>query len=134
MNDAVYRCPHCGQMFNGSNEDVGMVAECPSCGNAFALKTLNDVLGKRPNGFMCYLGILRNYFVFTGRLRRREFWWAFIFWWVSYLVSLIVDFVIWGSPKWCTVIVSLGTLIPLVAAQVRRLHDTNKSGWWLPLI
>jgi uncharacterized membrane protein YhaH (DUF805 family) len=67
-------------------------------------------------------------------MRRREFWWAFFFWWVVYILSLVVDFMIWGSPNWCFVIVSLGTLIPLAAAQVRRLHDTNKSGWWIPLI
>ena len=134
MSDAIFKCPHCGQMFNGSIEDVGAEAECPSCGNAFVLEILRDASIKRPNVFMCYLGMLGKYFGFKGRMRRWEFWWAFLFWGVIYFVSAILDIILWGAPSWCTAIVSLGTLIPLVAAQVRRLHDTNKSGWWLPLI
>lgn len=134
MSEAVFQCPHCGQMFNGSKEDVGAEAECPSCGNAFVLEELNDAHGKRPSGFMCYIGIFRKYFGFKGRMRRREFWWAFFFWWIVYILSAVADFVIWDSLNWCFYIVSIGTLIPLVAAQVRRLHDTGKSGWWMPLI
>ena len=133
MSDAIFKCPHCGQMFNGSKEDVGVEAECPSCGNNFRLEDMG-ALEKRPNGFMCYLGIFKNYFGFRGRMRRREFWWAFLFWWGVYLAALIVDFMVWNSPNWCIVLVSLGTFIPLAAAHVRRLHDTNKSGWWMPLI
>ena len=134
MSETAFKCPHCGQMFNGSKDDIGAEAECPSCRNSFVLEELRDTYGKHPNGFMCYLGIFKRYFGFKGRMRRREFWWAFFFWWVVYILSLVVDFVIWGSPNWCFAIVSLGTLIPLAAAQVRRLHDTNKSGWWIPLI
>ncbi len=134
MTDVLFKCPHCGQVFNGSGEDVSAEAECPLCGNAFKLEPLKGAQVDRPNAFMCYIGMLRKYFVFKGRTRRREFWWAFLFWWVVYLVSVIVDVMIWDSPNWCAVIVSLGTLIPLAAAQVRRLHDTNKSGWWVPLI
>ena len=134
MSEEIFKCPHCGQMFNGSKEDVGAETECPSCGNNFRLEELGAEFSNRPNAFMCYLGIFKNYFGFKGRMRRREFWWAFLFWWVVYLASLIMDFMIWGSPNWCAVVTSLGTLIPLVAAQVRRLHDTNKSGWWMPLI
>lgn len=134
MSEAIFKCPHCGQMFNGSKDDIGAEAECPSCGNTFVLEELRRFHGKRPNGFMCYLGIFKRYFGFMGRMSRREFWWAFFFWWAVYFLSLVVDFMIWSSPNWCFAIVSLGTLIPLVAAQVRRLHDTNKSGWWMPLI
>ena len=134
MSEVVFKCPHCGQMFTGFREDVGAVAECPSCGKSFTLEASGRALETRPNGLMCYLGMFRKYFGFKGRMRRRDFWWAFLFWWLVYFVSMIVDFIIWGSPNWCTAIVSLGTLIPLIAAQVRRLHDTNKSGWWIPLI
>lgn len=135
MSDALFRCPHCGQMFVGSKEDVGAEAECPSCGSAFELKPSGEAFEKRPNGFMCYIGALRKYFVFKGRMRRREFWWAFLFWWITTFVAGIVDFMVWGKANsWCGIIVSLGTLTPLVAMQARRLHDTNKRGWWMPLI
>ena len=134
MSNAVYRCPHCGQRFNGLLEDAGADAECPSCGNVFTLEALSVAPGKLPNGFLCYLGIFKKYFGFKGRMRRREFWWAFLFWWVTYIGVIVADIVIWGAPDWCVAIFSLGGLIPLVAAQVRRLHDTNKSGLWVPLI
>ena len=134
MSDAVFKCPYCGQMFDGSKDDVGKQTECPSCGNYFVLEESGHACRKRPNPLVCYFKMFRNYFGFKGRMRRREFWWAYLFWWVSYLAAAVVDFMVWGSLNWCMAIVGLGTLIPLVASQVRRLHDTNKSGWWMPLI
>lgn len=134
MSDALFRCPHCGEMFYGSKEDVGAEAECPSCGNVFVLEESGTTRGKRRNPLMCYLGIFRNYFGFKGRMRRREFWWAFLFWWVVYLISVFADILAWGELGWCTAIVGYGSLIPFAAAHARRLHDTNKRGWWMPLI
>ena len=134
MSGAVFKCPHCGQMFKGSKEDVGAEAECSSCGKAFTLEVLDGSVGKQLNPFMCFLGLYRKYFGFNGRMRRREFWWAFLFLWMGYILSFVVDVTIWGSANWCFFVFSLGSIIPLVAAQVRRLHDTNKSGWWVPLI
>ena len=131
MSAVIFKCPHCGQKLAGEAENIGLVVECPSCGNNF---TLASMCKSKPNPIMCYFGIYRNYFGFRGRMRRREFWWAFLFWWVSLIAAAIVDFAIWGSLDWCSAIFSLGSQIPLVAAEVRRLHDTNKSGWWLPLI
>lgn len=134
MNEVLFKCPCCGQKLGGTKDDVGAEVECPTCGKSFVLEESDVAREKRPNGFMCYLGMLRNYFGFRGRMRRREFWWAFLFWWIVYLLSAITDLVIWGDLSWCVAVVALGTFIPLEAAQVRRLHDTNKSGWWVPLI
>ena len=134
MSEVVFRCPCCGQKLGGAKNDVGAEEECPTCGKSFDLEETDVAREKRPNGFMCYWGMLRNYFGFRGRMRRREFWWAFLFWWIVYLLSVIADLAIWGCMSWCAGVVSLGTFIPLAAAQVRRLHDTDKSGWWMPLI
>lgn len=134
MSEVVFRCPYCGQKLSGAKNDVGAEVECPTCGKSFVLEEKDVVREKLPNGFKCYWGMLRNYFGFRGRMRRREFWWAFLFWWIVYLLSVIADLAIWGCMSWCAGVVSLGTFIPLAAAQVRRLHDTDKSGWWMPLI
>ena len=134
MSEVVFRCPYCEQKLSGTKNDVGAEVECPTCGKSFVLEEADVAREKRPNGFMCYWGMLRNYFGFRGRMRRREFWWAFLFWWIVYLLSVIADLAIWGCMSWCAGVVSLGTFIPLAAAQVRRLHDTDKSGWWMPLI
>ena len=59
---------------------------------------------------------------FTGRARRSEFWWFYLF---SQLVG-----------SFTCGIGSLVCFIPMMAVSVRRLHDTNRSGWWyfIPLI
>ena len=134
MSEVVFKCPYCEQKLCGAEDDVGSEVECPTCGKNFVLEGPDAVRRKRPNGFMCYLGMLRNYFGFKGRMGRWEFWWAFLFWWIVIFVSAFVDGIIWNEPNWCTGVALLGNFIPLEAAQVRRLHDTNKSGWWVPLI
>jgi len=134
MSGFVFNCPNCGQMSSGSEEDVGVESKCPSCGCVFVLEVQPEDASRCPNIFMCYVGIFRRYFDFKRRMKRREFWWAFVFWWATYILAVVVDFMICGSVSWCAVVFSCVTIIPLAAAHVRRLHDTNKSGWWLPLI
>lgn len=81
---------------------------------------------------------LKNYANFTGRARRKEFWFytlAFII--VAIIVSL-VDHILGTDPLLYVVLV-LGLLVPNVAIAVRRLHDIGRSGWWyligfIPLI
>lgn len=72
----------------------------------------------------------RKYATFSGRASRGEFWW-------SYLALVIASFVL-GFVELIPVIgviiglvFSLGTIIPSLAVSVRRLHDTNRSGWFL---
>ena len=73
----------------------------------------------------------QRYFDFSGRSTRAEFWWWILFGFLVAIVLTIVDNILgtgvlaglWG----------LATLIPGLAVTVRRLHDINKSGWWLLL-
>ena len=64
-----------------------------------------------------------KYADFSGKATRPEFWWYVLF---IFLVSFILAFV---SPL-LGGIFSLATLIPSIAVTTRRLHDTNRSGWW----
>lgn len=78
-----------------------------------------------------------KYAVFSGRARRSEYWYIFLF---VTLVSFGIAIVFPGqgedrasaaSNLW-----SLATLVPNLAAGARRLHDTGRSGknlWWLIL-
>ena len=65
---------------------------------------------------------------FEGRSRRSEFWW-FIF--IFFVIKIIVNHLmqLW-SVKADSVAECLLMLIPL-AITIRRLHDSNKSGWWV---
>ena len=93
-----------------------------------------------PNPLVSYWKkvVLENYANFDGRARRAEFWWYFL---ANLLISIafnIVDAVIGlGMGAGIGVlglIYSLAVLVPGLAVGVRRLHDTDKSGWWLLLV
>jgi uncharacterized membrane protein YhaH (DUF805 family) len=66
----------------------------------------------------------RNYARFTGRARRSEFWWWTLF-------TVILQAATSGFGDTINGLASLAVLIPSLAVHVRRLHDTNRSGWWM---
>jgi uncharacterized membrane protein YhaH (DUF805 family) len=73
----------------------------------------------------------RNYFKFSKRSTRAEFWWWALFYQISIIVLTVFGEVGGASPL-ATLFV-LAILIPSFALAVRRLHDINRSGWWLLL-
>lgn len=77
-----------------------------------------------------YLQALKNYAVFGGRSRRMEYWMFVLF---NLIFSIVLGFVdgMIGTAGVLGLIYSLAILIPALAVSVRRLHDTNRSGWWL---
>ena len=77
-----------------------------------------------------YLEVLKKYAVFSGRARRKEYWMFTLF---SFIISCALVFVegLAGSPGVVTFLCNLAMLIPGMAVKVRRLHDTNRSGWWV---
>ena len=83
-----------------------------------------------------YLEALKNYAVFSGRARRREYWFFMLFNVIIMVALTIIDYLIGslGVVSGLGILGSLYTLavfIPELAVSVRRLHDINKSGWWL---
>ncbi|GBE14402.1 MAG TPA: DUF805 domain-containing protein [Proteobacteria bacterium] len=77
-----------------------------------------------------YLEVLKKYAVFSGRATRREYWMFFLF---NTIITLVIGFVegIAGSLGIFSMLYSLAVLIPGTGVSVRRLHDTDRSGWWL---
>ena len=82
-----------------------------------------------------------NYFKFSGRAVRSEFWYWVLFTVLAGIVLSIFDLIMFGinttpgaqqfTPvTWAFQVI---TLIPGLAVGVRRLHDTGRSGWWLLL-
>jgi uncharacterized membrane protein YhaH (DUF805 family) len=86
-----------------------------------------------------YFQPLRKYAVFVGRARRKECW-------TFALINLAIIFALrrldilvgtWDSESHVglvSAIFQFVTLIPTIAVSVRRLHDTNRSGWWYLLV
>ena len=132
MNDEIVRflCSYCGQKIDGSAEQIGTETHCPTCGKSFRLERIGVARSAKTGRLKCYLGMFRQYAVFKGRTCRREFWWALLF---HFIVSSFVCFIAdWQEClELCYLVV---VLLPLSALHVRRLHDTNKSGWWIFLL
>lgn len=85
-----------------------------------------------------YLEVLKNYAVFGGRARRKEYWYFILFNLLALLGLGFIDGVIGtidleSGMGLLSGIYSLAVLIPSIAVSVRRLHDTNRSGWWFLL-
>ncbi|BEH72641.1 hypothetical protein EDWATA_01785 [Edwardsiella tarda ATCC 23685] len=82
-----------------------------------------------------YLKVLKNYFVFSGRARRKEYWWFVL---INCIISVVLAMV-QNALGWTfengegvlTIVYSLAVLIPSIAVLVRRLHDIGRTGWWV---
>lgn len=83
---------------------------------------------------------LRNYVNFSGRARRKEYWYFVLAQMGLIIVAMILDAIIFGSDTAIFyVVVAFGLFLPSLAVTIRRLHDTSRSGWWfflslIPLI
>lgn len=72
---------------------------------------------------------MKNYATFNGRARRTEYWMFALINGVISLILLGIDFAL--GIGFLKSLYSLVVLVPSIAVFVRRLHDVNKSGWWL---
>ncbi len=83
-----------------------------------------------------YLKALKKYAVFSGRARRKEYWYFALFSLLIAIVLAIIEGIVGNLDAETGVgllgdIYLLAILIPSIAVAVRRLHDTDRSGWWL---
>ncbi len=92
-----------------------------------------------PNPLVSYWKkvVLENYTNFTGRARRAEFWWYAL---ANVIISIVLNIIDagigFGSGYGGVLsgIYGLAVLLPGLAVGIRRLHDTDKSGWWLLIV
>ena len=75
----------------------------------------------------------QNYATFQGRSSRAAFWWWFLFQLIVEFVAGIIDFAAFNNLGVFYGLAALALLLPSLAVGVRRLHDTNRTGWWLLL-
>ena len=82
---------------------------------------------------------LRRYAEFSGRSQRKEYWMFFLFQIIVVVVLGIIEGalgltgMVAGAYGPLTALFWLAVLIPGIAVGIRRLHDTDRSGWWLLL-
>jgi uncharacterized membrane protein YhaH (DUF805 family) len=83
-----------------------------------------------------FIEALKKYAVFSGRSRRKEYWYFVLF---VVLISIVLNIIdgLFGTYHRSTgagllsTIFSLAILIPSISVSVRRLHDIDRTGWWV---
>ncbi len=76
----------------------------------------------------------KGYVVWNARSTRAEYWWWTLFALIVAVVSSILDSIIFGgdfgsvSPIYS--ITTLALFLPGLSVFIRRLHDTDRTGWW----
>ena len=80
-----------------------------------------------------YLKVWKNYAVFSGRARRKEYWFFFLFNVLIAIVLRLVDGALFAGAGVAvlSLLFGLAVFLPGLAVMVRRLHDTDRSGWWV---
>jgi uncharacterized membrane protein YhaH (DUF805 family) len=88
-----------------------------------------------------FLKALKKYAVFEGRARRKEYWFFILFYMIIVFVLALIDGVTGNINEETGLgpfsgIFILAMIIPSISVTIRRLHDTDRSGWWwlIPLI
>ncbi|HXH71192.1 MAG TPA: DUF805 domain-containing protein [Mariprofundaceae bacterium] len=86
-----------------------------------------------------YIEVLKKYAVFSGRAQRSEYWFFALFSIIISIVLGVVDGMLGTVNQQYGIgtlglIYSLAVLIPSLAVTVRRLHDTDRSAWWLLIL
>jgi len=73
-----------------------------------------------------------NYVNFSSRAIRSEYWYWVLFIILAEIVTSIIDFAL--GFQLTTGIFGLATFLPSLAIAIRRLHDLDRSGWWIVLV
>jgi uncharacterized membrane protein YhaH (DUF805 family) len=80
-----------------------------------------------------YTKVIKNYAVFTGRARRKEYWmFGLVNAIISFVLGILSEITLDGSNT-LGGFYTLFLLIPSLAVGARRLHDIGRSAWWLLL-
>ena len=118
------KCPKCG---SNNLEDAQFCGRCGTpLGTPIAMDAQVDSAQLPMVEFIPAIRLdFRNYFKFSGRSRRSEYWWFFL---LTQILSIIGNIPIVG---WIIGIIGgLAVIIPGISIATRRLHDIGRSGWW----
>ena len=84
--------------------------------------------------------IVEKYADFSGRAPRAEYWWYALGLIIVFIILSVVESIVglkgmvFGIYGPLTILLWAATIVPGLAVGVRRLHDTNRSAWWLLLL
>ena len=134
---APVRGQHVDFAVNDLNQAVAiyLIAESQSRSSVNSIKTTHQIQAEDSYTIWDWtIKCLKNYVNFSGRARRKEYWLFYLF---QILLSFILGFILAFagiSDQGMDIVsglLSLALLLPSLAAGARRLHDVNRSGWWM---
>lgn len=80
----------------------------------------------------------KGYVVWNARSTRSEYWWWTLFAFIVAVVSSLIDSALFGSEMGgfglLGTITSLVLFLPGLSVFIRRLHDTDRTGWWFWIV
>lgn len=125
-NPNMVFCRGCGQMLHVT------AVTCPNCGAPQATAHAGDGIPRTLGNSVSIC--LKKFAVFQGRAPRAEYWWFSLF---MAIIGIILEgaghaldsqaiLAVYG-------LVSLALILPSLAVTARRLHDLDRSGWWMLL-
>jgi len=108
---------------------------CPHCGALQMIPHAPVATQESADGFFAYaFEPLKKYANFKGRARRKEYWYFFLFLLaLNFVIGFMSGLLNSSGLYMLPVLITFGTLIPSIAVGVRRMHDIDRSGWWLLL-
>ena len=74
-----------------------------------------------------------HYVTFSGRAQRSALWYFVLFFVIVSLITNFIDIAL-GTVGIVSLLVSLALLLPGLSVSIRRLHDLDRTGWWLLLM
>lgn len=77
------------------------------------------------------MACLEKFMIFRGRASRAEFWWFFLAWLIASVIAAILELIV--NTNMISVGVQVAFVLPVLAAGARRLHDTDRPGYYLAL-
>lgn len=79
-----------------------------------------------------FIDVIKNhYFDFKGRATRQQYWMFVLFYFILSIVIGIIGAILGETVQGIlSTLLTLGLFLPSLGLGVRRLHDTDRSGWW----
>lgn len=125
-------CPRCGAKIE-NNEKY-----CSKCGTSLSANNTNDDVKKVSNSDFLQM-VKRDYFSYQGRLNRKPYFWRSLLIMFLEMICYIVfdsvedDDLFSVSLLLISIVIFVACVIADLMLDIRRLHDVNKSGWFILL-
>ena len=114
-----------------AKEISSLAVACPQCGAPQATQQ-SYASGPAITTGNPYMEALKNYAEFKGRATRREYWMFVLINLGICIVMAVLDAML-NTKGILANLYNLAMFLPSIAVGARRMHDTDRSGWWLLL-